>query len=71
MISPCESWRGIERERSERERDRERKERERKREKERNRVSSHIYPPPGDVRPRTSKIRVGNILLEIRRLAYW
>jgi hypothetical protein len=48
-------------------RKRERKERE-KREKGKERekrigVSTHLYPPPSDVRPRTSKTSVGDLHL--------
>jgi hypothetical protein len=60
MIRPCkklEGYReedGMEREQR-KERESEQKERERKGNGDRDRVSTHIYPPPSDVRPRTSK----------------
>src|ERR1700678_2583235 len=34
---------------------------ERKKERKRDRVSAYIYPPPSDVRPRTSRTSVGNL----------
>ena len=51
-----------------REREKERK-REREKERKTDRVSAYIYPPPSDVRPRTSRTSVGDLYLrcDVRR----
>jgi hypothetical protein len=51
--------RGIVREKRERNGKKKRGKRERKG-RTRDRVSTYIYPPPSNVRPRTSRINVGN-----------
>ena len=62
MISPCEIWDGIEKERAIKEKERSKKreiERKKGRNKERKGLNIHL-PPPSNVRPRTSRISVGN-----------
>src|SRR5271168_1847173 len=57
-----EGWEGIDKKRRVREvrkgKRKGKREKKRERESERVRVSTHIYPPPSDVRPRTSKVSV-------------
>jgi len=57
-----EGWEGIDKKRRVREvrkgKRKGKREKKRERERERVRVSTHIYPPPSDVHPRTSKVSV-------------
>src|SRR5271155_2226341 len=68
-ISPRKRLEGIDEKESDRVREKERK-REREKEKEKRiRVSTHLYPPPSDVCPRTSRTSVGDLYLrcDVRR----
>src|ERR1700679_608307 len=77
MISPRRRLEGIDEKRErqsegKKEKRKEREKREKGKEKEKRiRVSTHLYPPPSDVRPRTSRTSVGDLYLrcDVRRCA--
>src|SRR5271155_2488780 len=65
MISPRKRLEGIDEKESDRVRGRKRRGKREKKERKgkRKRKGSHIYPPPSDVRPRTSRTSVGDLYL--------